>query len=114
MGGGYEYADFKFHPILNHFHERNYMSDKAANYISQGMQFQIKMMKVMGWVLIILGIPLMFLIVGFAMIPIGILCVWQAGRLKKKSSPENIKSHLDGIGAVVGEIRKGANGSSNN
>lgn len=86
------------------------MSNQAANYLSQGMQFQIKMMKVMGWILIILGVPLMLLFVGFAMVPMGIFCVWQSGRLKKKLSPEHIQTHLDGIGAVVGELRKGGSG----
>ena len=88
------------------------MSDKAANYIKQGIQVQITMLKVGGWVLIVFGLPLCFLFVGFAIVPIGILCVWYAGRLKKKMTAEHINSHLDGIGAVVGEIRKGANGQA--
>ena len=85
------------------------MSEKAANYVAKGMSAQARMYKILGWSLIIIGVPLILLFgLGFLVMGCGAVFLWLAKKIQKSASTENIKEHLEGIGAVVDSIRSRA------
>jgi len=86
------------------------MSDRSVNGIGKGFSFFAKYQKSMGWMFIIVGIPLIPLLgIGFIFIFIGIGFLWTSKKVKAMGSPDSIKRGLDGIGAVVSDIKQRSN-----
>lgn len=78
--------------------------DKGAAYLAKGMAVQAKMFRIMGWVLIVVGVPLLLLF-GMGLIPIGIgwFCLRIAKKLEKR---ETLEEGLDGIAAVGASLAR--------
>jgi hypothetical protein len=82
------------------------MPAEAANDIRKGTSRAAKALKVRAWILIIIGIPLIFAF-GLGLIFIG-LGVTMLSMAKKMSNKDANQSHLEGIGAVASSITKGS------
>lgn len=80
--------------------------DKGAAYIAKAMSVQAKMYRILGWMMIVIGVPLL-LVFGMGLIPIGLgwFCLRIAKKLEKR---ETIEEGLDGIAAVGASLAKRA------
>ena len=80
--------------------------DKGVDFIAKGMAFQVKMFRILGWVMIVIGVPLLLLFgIGLIFIGLGWLCLRMAKKLEKR---ETIEEGLDGIAAVAASLAKRA------
>ena len=83
--------------------------NKVENLIVSQVNRGAKMYKIIGWGLIIMGIPLSFIVVGIPMVIIGVSLLWFA-RKAQRNAETSVKSGLDFAGALFGEIKKRSNG----
>lgn len=82
------------------------ISDETTGLINVTVRMQVWVLKRIGWTFIVLGIPMLLLMIGFVMIPMGMLMLWIASKLQKKLTPEYIHNQLNGGLSVVAEKHK--------
>lgn len=82
------------------------MSDKGIEVLSSIAGQTAKVYKMMGWVLIITGLPCVFIIVGIPMIFMGLFCLWKSKKMVTSANSENIQAGLNNLGAVIGSVVK--------
>ena len=85
--------------------------DKGAEFLARGFAVQAKMMRIGGWVMIVLGVPLLLLFgIGVVPIVIGYICLRMAKKIERR---ETVEDGMDGIAAVGASLARRAKKSNN-
>lgn len=80
--------------------------DKGAAYVAKGLAAQAKMFRIMGWFMIVIGVPLLLAFgLGMIFIALGYLCLRMAKKLERH---ETIEEGMDGIAAVGASLARRA------
>ena len=79
--------------------------NKGEQLVAQTIRTQAKVIKIVSWMAIIVGIPLSLILVGIPIFILGCVGVWYSKRMVANSD-QMAKSTLDNVGAVLGEIKK--------